>query len=318
MECEELEDMDKRGRSDLVYAEVKKITRTDTKSTSSTTGIKDLNGNLLTEPVEVRERWKSYVEDLYSAQDKPVLHELGIEKEEEIEQDIKGPEILESEITAAIKEMRTRKAVGPDNIPAEFLKILGKDAQRQLIEIFKNIYLEGVWPEDFTRVIMLPLQKKPNATECSDHRTISLISHASKILLRILNNRIETKARGFMGDTQFSFRRGCGTRDAVGVVRMLCERSLELDNEVFSCFVDFEKAFDRVNWVKMMDILKIIGVDWRDRRLISNLYMNQIVTVKIWEEFSEPGVIGRGVRQGCCLSPLLFSLYSEMIDDDIG
>ena len=160
---------------------------------------------------------------------------------------------------------------------------------------------------------MLPLQKKPNATECFDHRTINLLSHASKILLRILNNRIETKARGFIGDTQFGFRRGCGTRDAVGVVRMLCERSLELDNEVFICFVDFEKAFDRVNWVKMMDILKIIGVDWRDRRLISNLYMNQIVTVKIGEEFSEPGVIGRGVRQGCCLSPLLFSLYSEMM-----
>src|SRR3981081_3577887 len=103
------------------------------------------------------------------------------------------------------------------------------------------------------------------------------------------------------------------TRDAVGVVRMLCERSLELDNEVFICFVDFEKAFDRVNWVKMMDILKIIGVDWRDRSLISNLYMNQIVTVKIGEEFSEPGVIGREVRQGCCHSPLLFSLYSEMM-----
>jgi len=76
MECEELEEMDKRGRSDLVYAKVKKITRTDTKSTSSTTGIKDLNGNLLTEPVEVRERWKSYVEDLYSAQDKPLLMSL--------------------------------------------------------------------------------------------------------------------------------------------------------------------------------------------------------------------------------------------------
>src|SRR4030088_503193 len=63
----------------------------------------------------------------------------------------------------------------------------------------------------------------------------------------------------------------------------------------------------------MMDILNIIGMDWRDRRLISNLYMNQIVTVKIGEEFSEPGVSGRGARQGCCLSPLLFSLYSEMM-----
>ena len=94
------------------------------------------------------------------------------------------------------------------------MKLLGKDAQEHLIEFAKNIYLEGVWPDDFTQVVILPLQKKPNVTEYSDHRTISLISHASKILLRILNNRIEAKARGFIRDTQFGFRRGCGKRDA--------------------------------------------------------------------------------------------------------
>ena len=81
----------------------------------------------------------------------------------------------------------------------------------------------------------------------------------------------------------------------------------------YICFVDFEKAFDRVNWAKMLSILKNIGVDWRDRRLISELYMGQTAVVKIGEEYSKPCVIGRGVRQGCCLSPLLFSLYAEVM-----
>jgi hypothetical protein len=72
--------------------------------------------------------------------------------------------------------------------------------------------------------------------------------------------------------------------------------------------VDFEKAFDRVDWVKMMDILKKIGVDWRDRRMIRNLYMGQTATVRIADAYAEPSVVGRGVRQGCCLSPLLFTL----------
>jgi len=95
------------------------------------------------------------------------------------------------------------------------------------------MYVKGIWPTDFTRVVMIPLQKKMNAVECSDHRTISLISHASKILLKIITNRIEAKARDFIGLNQFGFRKGCGTRDAIGVMRMICERSLDFVHNVY-------------------------------------------------------------------------------------
>ena len=111
-----------------------------------------------------------------------------------------------------------------------------------------------------------------------------------------------------LSKTQFGFRKGCGTREATGVLRTICERSLEHGNEVFICFVDFEKAFDRIDWVKMLEILK---VDWRDRIFIMNLYMNQTAVVKIQQEYSDEGEIGRGVRQGCSLSPLLFNIYAE-------
>src|SRR6478609_9678589 len=86
---------------------------------------------------------------------------------------------------------------------------------------------------------------------------------------RYTTNRIEAKARDFIGQNQFGFRKGCGTRDEIGVMRMICERSLEFRNNVYICFVDFVKAFDRVNWEKMMKVLQSIGVDWRDRRMIS-------------------------------------------------
>ena len=98
-----------------------------------------------------------------------------------------------------------------------------------------------------------------------------------------------------------------GTRDAVGTMRMLIQRSLEYDKDVYICFVDFEKAFDRVNWPKMMTVLKEIGVDWRDRRLIADLYMKQEMVVRVDGNNSGPGVVGRGVRQGCLMSPVLFS-----------
>src|SRR6476469_4955973 len=146
-----------------------------------------------------------------------------------------------------------------------------------------------------------------------NHGTVSLISHASKILLKILTNRIEAMSRDFIGRNQIEFRKGCGTRDAIGVMRMICERSLEFENNVYVCFVDFEKAFDRVNWEKMMKILQSIGVDWRNRRMISELYMSQEVVVRIADGESDSGIFGRGVRQGCPLSPLLFSTYAEMM-----
>ena len=139
---------------------------------------------------------------------------------------------------------------------------------------------------------MIPLPKKNNATKCSDFRTISLIYHASKIVLRILTKRIEAKARHLIGRSQFGFRKGCGTRDAIGVMRTVCERSLEHGNEVYVCFVDFEKAFDRVNWVKMFEILKHLHIDWKDRRLLQDLYMTQQAVIRMADEEPDPGTLG--------------------------
>ena len=130
-------------------------------------------------------------------------------------------------------------------------------------------------------------------------------------MLGILTRRIENRVKDYISERQFGFRKGVGTRDAIGSLRMIIERSLDHDNDIFICFVDFEKAFDRVNWKRMLDILKKVGVDWRDRRLIADLYLNQEMVVKVSSEYSEPEQVGRGVRQGCLMSPLLFSIYVE-------
>jgi hypothetical protein len=124
-DCKELEELDGRGRSDLVYAKVKKLT-TNKSSGGRGTTIKNETGELLTEPESVRNRWKEYVEVLYDKNGKPKTEEMGIEDKEEVCDDCKGPGILASEITAAVKEMKNNKAVGVDNIPAEFWKVLGE------------------------------------------------------------------------------------------------------------------------------------------------------------------------------------------------
>jgi hypothetical protein len=86
---------------------------------------------------------------------------------------------------------------------------------------------------------------------------------------------------------------------------------LVIDEELCACFIDWQKAFDRVNWTKLKQILKEIGIDWHERRLISKLYMEQSVRIRLDQRETRSVKIGRGVRQGYCLSPILFNLYSE-------
>jgi len=125
------------------------------------------------------------------------------------------------------------------------------------------------------------LKKKPQATKCSDHRTISLIAHTAKIVAKMLRRRIEKKSEDVLGEDKFGFRRGKGTRYAIGMLRIISERTLEIDEELSVCFIDWQKASDRVNWTKLMQILKEIGIEWRERKLISNLYMAQNVKVRL-------------------------------------
>ena len=125
--------------------------------------------------------------------------------------------------------------------------------------------------------------------------------------------RTEKKIEDVLGEDQFGFRRGKGTRDAIGMLRIISERTLELDEELCVCFIDWQKAFDRVNWTNLIQILKGTGIDWRERRFISNLYMAQIVRVRLKRGESRNVKTGRGVRQGCCLSPIQFNLYSECL-----
>jgi len=173
----------------------------------------------------------------------------------------------------AVKEMRNKKATGDDDVPGDVLKSLGEGGLKIMTKLIINIYENGEWPKDFTEVTMIALKKKLQATKCSDHCTDSLIAHTAKIVAKILRRRIEKKIEDVLREDQFGFRKAIGIRDAIGMLRIISERTLEIDEGLCVCFKDWQKAFDRVNWTKLMQILKVNGIDWCERRLISNLYM---------------------------------------------
>jgi len=143
-----------------------------------------------------------------------------------------------------------------------------------------------------------------------------LLSHASKILIQIIADRLINKGKMYLREDH-GFRRRVETRDAIGVMRVLTKRSIEHNQTIYVGFVDNEK-FGRINLKKMIEILNNIGVDWRDGRLIKELYMNQKAIVRVDNLLSDECEIGRGNVQGCPLSALMYLLYDEaMIENTV-
>ena len=141
---------------------------------------------------------ENYITELHDQPNRPET--LEVEPEEEVDADEKGPYILQSEVEKAIKEMRNKKATGDDDVPGDVLKLLGEGGLKIITKLISTIYETGEWPKDFTVVTMIAL-KKTQATKCGDHRTISLIAHAAKIVAKIqgmINKRPDCCNKSFM------------------------------------------------------------------------------------------------------------------------
>src|SRR6218665_2539867 len=185
-------------------------------------------------------------------------------------------------------------------------KILRKRTKRLYEKLatwfFYKVIHSRIQPKQLPRIIIQFLRE-----------TIGSLTTCIKSHDKNTNKENTSKDRGNwgLGDDQFGFRKGMGTTDAIGTLRVLTERIIQNGQDVYICFVDYEKVFDRVEWRRLLHALRPMGIDWRDRRLIGNLYMGQQMRVRIDGEYSEPGKVCRGVRQGCPLSPLLFNIYIE-------
>ena len=117
------------------------------------------------------------------------------------------------------------KASGGDGIPVELLKILKDDAVKVLHSICQQIWKTQQWPQDWKRSLFVPIPKKGNAKECSNYRTIALISHASKVMLKIFQARLQKYMNHELSDVQAGFRKGRGTRDQITNIHWIMEKA---------------------------------------------------------------------------------------------
>ena len=213
--------------------------------------------------------------------------------------------------------MKSGKAAGEDGVVVEMIEAAGEFIMEKITRIANRIYDEGYIPEAMRESVFVTIPKKPGAVECEKHRTISVMSQIGKVVLRVLRARLKRKIEENLTQEQYGFRSGKGTTNAIFSLNMIIERAVEKQKDLYLCFVDFEKAFDMVKHEEMSRMLEDIGVDGKDIRLIVNLYWDQKAAVRIENEKTEWVKIERGVRQGCVLSPDIFSLYSQKVINEI-
>ena len=137
------------------------------------------------------------------------------------------PDILECEVKRALESITTNKASGGDGIPVELFQILKDDAVKVLDSIFQQIWKTQQWPQDWKRSVFTPILKKGNAKECSNYCTIALISHASKVMLKILQASLQKYVNCELPDVQAGFRKGRGTRDPIANIHWIMEKASE-------------------------------------------------------------------------------------------
>ena len=172
----------------------------------------------LTEAEYIKKRWQEYIEELYKKDlHDPDNHNGMITQLE--------PDILECEVKWALESITTNKASGCDGIPVELFQILKDNAVEVLHSICQKIWKTQQWPRDWKRSVFLPISKKGNAKECSNYYTMAVISHASKVMLKILQARLQQYVKCELPYVLAGFRKGRGTRDQIANNSWIIEKA---------------------------------------------------------------------------------------------
>ena len=195
--CKEIEENNRIGKTRDLFKEIRDTNGTFHVKMGS---IKERNGMDLTEAEDIKKRWQEYTEELY----KKDLHDR--DTHDGVITHLQ-PDILECEVNWALESITTNKASGGDGIPVELFQILKGDAVKVLHSIGQHIWKTQHWPQDWKRSVFIPSPKKGNAKECSNYRTIALISHASKVMLKILQGRLQQYMNRELTDVQLVLER---------------------------------------------------------------------------------------------------------------
>lgn len=276
-------------------------------------------GEFFTAATDINKQFKDFYIDLYKSTSSSTneeisdflepldLPQLSSEQKEFLDLDITLEEIME-----VIKALPTGKAPGPDGFVAEFFKDLVSELAPLMLEVFMEALQRGELPQTMSQaVISLILKKDKDASDCKSYRPISLIQLDTKILSKILANRLNKVISSLIHVDQVGFIIGRSSSDNIRRFIDIWWSVMEEQIPIAAISLDAEKAFDMVEWHYLFKILEVYGFGNTFIRWIKLLYKQPLATVQTNGLMSEYFSLGRGTRQGCPLSPLLFCLALE-------
>ncbi|KAI5747504.1 hypothetical protein M8J77_015356 [Diaphorina citri] len=275
--------------------------------------IKDRSGNLITSPEGIMERWKQYFEELLADSNNlssPSSQDPTSNIEPSTYSETEG-NITMGEMKAAIAKLKLGKAPGADNITTEMVKYMGPAGEDLLLKVIQLAWIQLKIPKDWELATIIPIHKKGDNRECSNHRGISLLSIPGKIYSRILETRLRDATETGLEESQCGFRRGRSTQDLIFTLRQITEKTIKFDSELHISFIDLEKAFDKVPWNLLWSILEKKNVNRRLVLGIKSFYRSCRNQVRTCGSTSTEFKTTCGVRQGDILSPYLFILLMD-------
>ncbi|TWW53877.1 R2DM Retrovirus-related Pol polyprotein from type II retrotransposable element [Takifugu flavidus] len=265
------------------------------------------DGVLLTSTRDVVDRWKEYFEDLLNPTNTPSSEEVGPGDLE------MGSHISGAEFAKVVKKLLGGKAPGVDEIHPEFLKALDVVGLSWLTRLCNIAWTSGAVPLDWQTGVVVPLFKKGDRRVCSNYRGITLLSLPGKVYSGVLERRVRRIVEPRIQEEQCGFRPGRGTVDQLYTLSRVFEAAWEFAQPVHMCFVDLEKAFDRVPRGVLWGVLREYGVSGPLIRAVRSLYDRCQSLVRIAGSKSNSFPVRVGLRQGCPLSPILFITFMDRI-----
>ena len=291
------------------YAEMKSVYGPGNHSVAP---VKNLEGDLLKNVDEINKRWSEHFEKLLNKPSQIVQDAIDEVVTMEPKSELDLPP-TDTEVSAAIRELQIGKAAGPDGIVPELIKYGGADLNSKLTAFFGACWDKSRLPQELKDAQIVHLYKgKGDKSVCDNHRGISLLSIAGKVLAKVLLARLnEHILDSIIPESQCGFRPNRGTADMIFAVRQLQEKCQEQNKELYILFLDLTKAFDTVSREGLWKILPRIGCPPKMVEMIKQLHDGMNAEI-VGSEHSFP--ITNGVKQGCVLAPTLFSiLFSLML-----
>ena len=228
----------------------------------------------------------------------------------EVDLDISSEPLTKEDIISAIKTLKNRKAPGRDNLSAELFKADPGVAAEILMPLFAAIWRERMIPNDWSEGIIVKIPKKGALKDCNNWRGITLLSIQSKILAKIIIQRISVAVDQQLRKEQAGFRKGRGCIEQIFALRNIIEQCTEWQRQLYINFVDFEKDFDSIHRESLCRILRMYGIPQQLVLIIKSFYSSFTCRVGTSDISFK---VKTGVRQGCVMSALLFNLAIDWV-----